>query len=114
MEEVNPESWLVGVYKLFQYAGGFTFRGRPVRALIQLSEEGGDRHVFAYFTPEDPPVSIQTVKSNIIAWYACDQFLSMVDMLRNEKPIYVHFLDTAETRHLSVATSEEPVGEEES
>lgn len=108
------ESWRIGIYQVFQYAGGFRFRGRPVKAMIQLSEEGGTRHVFAYFAAGDVPVDVQTVENKIIAWFAYDQLADVVDILRNEKPIYVHFSGTADARYLSVATAEEPVGEGES
>jgi hypothetical protein len=110
----HPETWRIGVYKLFQYAGGFAFRGRPAKAMIQMSEIGGARQVYAYFTPQDPPVGIQIVGNDVIVWYAYDQFPTMVDMLRNEKPIFAHLLDTAEARYLNISTSEEPIGEEES
>ena len=114
MSEGKQISWQVGIYKLFQYAGGFAFRGRPAKAMIQLMEVGGEHNLFVYFTPDEPSSGIQTIDNKLIAWFAYDQFPAMVDMLRNEKPIYAHMLDSADGRYLSIATTEEPVGEEES
>ncbi|HEC22012.1 MAG TPA: hypothetical protein ENI95_03735 [Chloroflexi bacterium] len=105
--------WRVETYRLFQYAEGFRYQDRPVRALILLLEDGGDREVYAYFTEESPlPVEI-VAENRIIVWYAYEQFAPVMEMLREEKPIYVHILNRPDRQLLALTTAEEPVGEGE-
>lgn len=98
-------SWQVGTYRLYQYA---TETG--TKAVIRLEESGGSHALHAYFKNTSPLPSNSISGSFYFIYYPYDTFASMMEMLREEKPIYVH---TSGSSTVYVGTHAEPVGEEE-
>lgn len=47
------------------------------------------------------------------AYFPHGAFSDVIDLLRNEKPIWVFWTDSGATGHISISTSDEPPGEEE-
>jgi hypothetical protein len=105
--------WEVATYKLFQYATGFRYQNRPVKAMLVLEEAGGKREVYAYFTTETPIPNEIIAENRMIVWYEYDQFHPIMELLREEGPVYVHILDRTDRKLLAIATDKEPVGEGE-
>ncbi|MEM4725119.1 MAG: hypothetical protein QXP01_08925 [Candidatus Hadarchaeum sp.] len=109
----EPTIWRIRSYKLYQYAAGYRYRNRDIKALILLFEDGGPRKIFAYFTDQGtlPPNEIEGER--YIGWYTYDQFGPVVEMLREESPIYAQVLIAGDAPFLALATDAEPVGEGE-
>jgi hypothetical protein len=105
--------WAITSYKLLIYAAGFTYQKKPVKALATLLEDSGRREVYAYFTDESPLPETLIVGDRYVTWFLWDQFAPLMEMLREEGPVFVHVLQTAQGNFLAFATSEEPVGEDE-
>ena len=99
-------TWEVGTYRLYQYSG----REVGTKAVIRLEESGGSHALHAYFTTSSPLPSNTISGSFYFLYYPFDMFSTMMEMLREEKPIYVHEYGAA---NIYVGTHQEPVGEEE-
>lgn len=96
-------SWQVGKYRLYMYASTENL------GVIRVEEKNGPRKAHLYFR--------EISQGNIISddfyslSYPYQTFQSVVDMLRNEKPIYVHMVNE---NNVYIGTHNEPIGEEES
>ena len=99
-------TWQADTYRLYQYAG----RESGTRYVIRLEEAGGTRALHAYFTTTSPLPSNSMTDSFYFLYYPHDMFSPMMEMLREEKPIYIHAYNE---NNIYVGTHEEPVGEEE-
>jgi len=78
---------------------------------------GGNPHARLWFTKgdADPTLPNGEVDIGVPPFYYVrfrgTQFSDVLDLLRNEKPVYLHWNDTSKGAFL--ATTKEPVGEEE-
>ena len=102
-------------YDVSYYAGGQNVGGYPYRAVIGLRDEADRFIAGAYFhhSPTTMP-SADTKKATgfISCHYNAMDYSQVLDILRNEKPVYVEFDER--TNVANVRTSAEPVGEGES
>lgn len=99
-------------YDLSYYAGCEKDR-RRYRASIGLRDEKGRLVGAAYFHPDSAVVSLPAMRTEtgtIILNYPLSLYPHVVDILRNEKPVFVRFKD-GEPPSGSIDTSVEPVGE---
>jgi hypothetical protein len=77
--------------------------------VIRLEESGGPKHAHLYFREGDLPDN--SISGAFYAlYYPYEIFSVMMEMLREEKPIYVHEYGV---HNIYVGTHQEPVGEEE-
>ncbi len=83
------------------------------RAFIHLSDENGQYLGGIYFYNDDTPTSWNDgySGSGLFMFLPASHFSRIVDLLRNEKPLYFTYNDHSQKTYLS--TSAEPVGEEE-
>lgn len=98
-------TWQAGTYRLYQYAGR-----TGTKAVIRLEENGGSNALHAYFTTESPLPSNSVTGSFYFLYYPYDTFAAMMEMLREEKPIWVHALNA---NNVYIGTHEELIGEDE-
>ena len=90
-------------------------RADNVRAVIYAKD--ADQHLRAYliFTengtdlPDSSESDFQSVPWCRI-WYHIDQFPAVIDVLRNEEPVWAHYNSPT---YASIATGSEPIGEGE-
>lgn len=99
-------TWQVGTYRLYQYAGNVS----GTKAVIRLEEQNGPNALHAYFTTENPLPPNSVSGTFYFLYFPYDMFLPMMEMLREEKPIWVHALNQY---NVYVGTHEEPIGEDE-
>lgn len=103
-------------YDVAYYAGAKNVSGHPYRAIIGLRDENNMLVGAAFFhhSPSTMPVA-DTQKANgyISCHYPAEHYPFIIDLLRNEKPIFVEFEVTAGNVG-NIRTSAEPVGEGES
>ena len=99
-------TWQVGTYRLYQYAG----KTNGAKAVIRLEEQGGSNALHAYFTTEDPLPQNNVSGSFYFLYFPYDMFLPMMEMLREEKPVWVHAMNQY---NVYVGTGQEPIGEDE-
>jgi hypothetical protein len=89
-------------------------RGQLVRVSV-LYLYGDRKNLLAMFVFHDgegpPDLPQQTEAGHITAQFPKRELAALIDMLRNEKPVY--FSWTLETQSVRVSTDEEPVGEQE-
>jgi hypothetical protein len=97
--------WQVGTYRLYQYAGRL-----GTRAVIRLEEQGGPNALHAYFTTDVPLPNNDVSGTFYFLYFPYDMFASVIEMLREEKPIWVHASDA---NNVYLGTHEEPIGEDE-
>ena len=98
--------WQVGTYRLYQYSG----RSSGIRHVIRLEELSGPHGLHAYFTTEIPLPNNSIAGDFYFLYFPDDMFAPMMEMLREEKPIYVHEYGV---NNIYVGTHAEPVGEDE-
>jgi|tagenome__1003787_1003787.scaffolds.fasta_scaffold20552895_2 hypothetical protein len=98
-------TWQVGTYRLYLYAGR-----ESGRALIRMEEQGGPNALHASFTTEKPLPTNSVNGSFYWLYFPYDMFLPMMEMLREEKPVWVYALNAA---NVYIGTSQEPIGEDE-
>jgi hypothetical protein len=99
-------TWQVGTYRLYQYAG----RNASTKAVIRMEEQGGANALHAYFTTETPIPANSVNGSFYFLYFPYDMFLPMMEMLREEKPVWVHALNA---ENVYIGTDQEPIGEDE-
>jgi len=99
-------TWQVGTYRLYQYAGRLT----GTKAVVRLEEQGGPNALHAYFTTESPLPDSRVTGSFYFLYFPYDMFASVMEMLREEKPIWVHTLNQY---NVYIGTHREPIGEDE-
>jgi len=94
-----------------------TFGGTPIKARGVISCMGPDnQRIVGYFLTDDSPVPspTTTVGGKWGPVFLAKEMLPVwLDLLRNEKPIY-GYINTDHPEWTNIATSNEPVGEEES
>jgi hypothetical protein len=89
-----------------------TLNPNSASAGIYLYEQGTYRG-YAYFFPDGTPLApavIDSVNGFIAAHYNLSQFAAMLQMLREEDPIYLYDFGGAD---VGLACGSEPTGEEE-
>lgn len=99
----------VASYSLLFYGSSTGYQA--TRAQIQLSDANGQTLAWVRFKDPGMPFEDDYEGAGIIRMHLpSDMFQSVLDVLRNEKPIYVYF---AAGRGF-LGSSSEPIGEEES
>ena len=99
-------------YDLSYYAGSDRDRSR-YRASIGLRDQRGRLLGAIYFHSDvaaQSPAARRTEKGLVILNYPVDCYTHIVDMLRNEKPVFLRYRD-GDPPSASIDTSAEPVGE---
>ena len=102
-------------YVVAYYAGAKNLTGHPYRAIISLRDENNALLGSAYFhhsADTMPDTDTQKASGHISCHYRAEDYPHVLDLLRNEKPIYLQFEITA-GRVGSIRTNAEPVGEGE-
>lgn len=102
-------------YDVNYVAGGSNAGGYPYRALIGLRAEDLTVIAVAYFHRSSetmPPADNQNASGYIACHYLAEDFPRILDLLRNEKPVYVSFV-TSPWNHGIIGTGMEPIGEGE-
>ena len=102
-------------YDVQYHAGGKTASGYQYRAIIGLRRNDGSLIGGAYFHRDPstmPNTDNQTSTGYVWCHYAWQDFPQVLDLLRNEKPVYVRYV-AGGWEIGAVTTSMEPVGEGE-
>jgi hypothetical protein len=99
-------TWEVGTYRLYQYAG----RTSGTKAVIRLEETVGAHALHAYFTTESPLPPNTEVGTFYFLYFPYDMFVPMMEMLREEKPVWVQ---APNPFNVYIGTTQEPIGEDE-
>jgi len=105
----------IKTYDVEYYGGGKNAAGYPYRAIIGLRRANGSLIGAAYFHREGaslPATDEQTPGGYIWCHYPWDSFTHVLDLLRNESPVYARYVG-ANWQIGSITTSLEPVGESE-
>jgi hypothetical protein len=107
---------LIKDYSVTYYAGGKNVTKHPYRAVINLYEQKKSGYLgSAYFhrtVKTVPDTDTETAKGVVYMHFTEEQFAVVLDLLRNEQPLYLHF--TGDKWHIaSFNTAREPVGEGE-
>jgi hypothetical protein len=102
-------------YDVAYYAGGKNAAGYPYRAIIGLRSDDDMLIGAAYFhlsSATMPNGDAQKASGYISCHYPAADYPQILDILRNEKPVYVEF--EANIGNIgNIRTSAEPVGEGE-
>ena len=102
-------------YNVAYYAGGKNTTGYQYRAIIGLRRDDGSIIGGAYFHRDPttmPDSDDQTSSGYVWCHYTWEDFAQVLDLLRNESPVYVRYV--AGIWNIgSITTSHEPVGEGE-
>lgn len=102
-------------YVVAYYAGAKNLTGHAYRAIISLRDENNALLGAAYFHHSEesmPNTDTQKASGFISCHYHADDYPHVLDLLRNEKPVYLQFEITA-GKVGSIRTNAEPVGEGE-
>lgn len=102
-------------YDVAYYAGGKNAAGYPYRAIIGLRDESDGLIGAAYFHHSAatlPASDNRKVSGYISCHYLAEDYERVLDLLRNEKPVYVEF-EIQLGSMANIRTSAEPVGEGE-
>ena len=102
-------------YDVAYYAGGKNVAAYPYRAIIGLRDESDALIGAAYFHHSTTTMPVaDTMKSSgyISCHYLADDYPQVLDILRNEKPVFVEF-EVRPGNIANIRTSAEPVGEGE-
>jgi len=102
-------------YDAAYYAGARNSAGYSYRAIIGLRDENDGLIGAAYFHRDATTLPVtDTRKSSgyISCHYLAEDYSQVLDLLRNEKPVYVEF-DVHLGNMANIRTSAEPVGEGE-
>ena len=102
-------------YDVAYYAGGRNAARYPYRAIIGLRDDNHKLIGAAYFHQDPatmPGSDTQKASGYISCHYVAADYPQVLDILRNERPVYVEF--GVETGNIAIIrTSAEPVGEGE-
>ena len=102
-------------YDVMYFAGGKNLVGYQYRAIIGLRRDDGSLIGAAYFHRDATtlPDSDEKASSGYL-WchYLADDYPRVLDLLRNEKPVYVRHV-AGGWNQAAITTSSEPVGEGE-
>ena len=102
-------------YDVAYYAGGKNVAGHPYRAIIGLRNESDGLIGAAYFhhnVTTMPIADTQKGSGYISCHYSAEDYPQVLDLLRNEKPVYVEF-EVRAGNVANIRTSAEVVGEGE-
>jgi hypothetical protein len=102
-------------YDVAYYAGGRNTASYPYRAIIGLRDDNDKLIGAAYFHQDSttmPGADTQKASGYISCHYLAADYPQVLDILRNEKPVYVEFEPRA-GNIANIRTSAEPVGEGE-
>ena len=102
-------------YDVAYYAGGKNAAGYPYRAIIGLRDDSDGLIGAAYFHHNAttlPVTDTRRASGYISCHYLAADYPQVLDLLRNEKPVYVEF-DVHLGNMANIRTSAEPVGEGE-
>lgn len=102
-------------YDVALYAGGKNVSGYPYKAIIGLRDETDSLIGAAYFHHNNstmPNTDTQKVTGYISCHYTAEDYPHVIDILRNEKPVFVEF-EVRAGNVANIRTSAEPVGEGE-
>lgn len=102
-------------YDVAYYAGARNTGSYPYRAIIGLRNESDVLVGAAYFhhnVSTMPVADTQKASGYISCHYLADDYPKILDLLRNEKPVYVEF-EVRLGNIANIRTSAEPVGEGE-
>lgn len=102
-------------YDVAYYAGGKNVTGHPYKALIGLRDDNDRLVGAAYFhhsATTMPTGDTQKATGYISCHYLAEDFPHVLDILRNEKPVFVEF-EARAGNVANIRTSAEPVGEGE-
>jgi hypothetical protein len=93
----------------------FGKRTDNVKALIYARDANNNLRVYLFFTENDIglPSNTETISQGVPLcriWYHIDQFPMVIDILRNEKPVWFHY-ESPTSAHMF--TGSEPIGESE-
>ncbi|MGH7801922.1 MAG: hypothetical protein ACREOW_15070 [Thermodesulfobacteriota bacterium] len=102
-------------YDVIYYGGGKNTTGYSYRAIIGLRRDDGSLIGAAYFHRDPatmPDTDEQSPSGYISCHYLWQDFSKVLDILRNEKPVYLEFVGGV-WKQGSIKTSTEPVGEGE-
>lgn len=91
-----------------------SFSSNQNPASINLYDKTGKHFAIAIFRPdsEDLPEANHGTDGKYRLYYYRKYFSDVIDLLRNEKPVYMHFWSGAGS-NTHIGTKREPVGEEE-
>jgi hypothetical protein len=101
-------------YDVAYYAGARNLNRYPYRAIIGLRDEDDRLIGAAYFHHSSttmPVADTQKAKGYISCHYLAEHYSEVLDILRNEKPVFVEF--EVRGNLANIRTSAEPVGEGE-
>ena len=102
-------------YDVAYYAGAKNLSGHRYRAIIGLRDENNNLLGAAYFHhSSDTMPNADTAKATgyISCHYPAEHYPYVLDLLRNEKPVFVEF-EVQAGNVGNIRTSAEPVGEGE-
>ena len=102
-------------YDVAYYAGARNVVAYPYRAIIGLRDDNDALIGAAYFhhsTTTMPIADTQKGSGYISCHYLAENYQHVLDLLRNEKPVYVEF-EVRPGNIANIRTSAEPVGEGE-
>lgn len=102
-------------YDVSYYAGGQNTTGYQYRAIIGLRRDDGSLIGGAYFHRDPatmPSTDNQTSSGYLWLHYTWEDFPQILDLLRNESPVYARFVAGGWSLG-SITTSLEPAGEGE-
>ena len=102
-------------YDAAYYAGAKNAAGYPYRAIIGLRDESDGLIGAAYFHRNAgtlPVTDTRKISGYISCHYLAEDYPQVLDLLRNEKPVYLEF-DVHLGNMANIRTSAEPVGEGE-
>ena len=102
-------------YDVAYYAGGKNVAAYPYRAIIGLRDDNERLIGAAYFHHHPrtmPAADTLRPSGHISCHYPAEVYPQVLDLLRNEKPVYVEF-EARPGNIANIRTSAEPVGEGE-
>ena len=101
-------------YDIVYFGGGKNIKDYPYRAIIGLRRDDNSLIGGAYFH-RDPETMPDTDGQNALGYVHCHytwkDFPNVLDLLRNEKPIRIRYVEG--WKQASITTSMEPIGEGE-
>ncbi len=104
----------IHTYTLDLYSGGTNARGYEYQAVIGLQESDGSTIGGIYFHRDVktmPEHDVQDPSGYVWCHHHWDDYAAILDMLRNETPVFLRYLDSWSMA--SLTTSPEPIGEGE-
>ena len=102
-------------YDVAYYGGAKNISGHPYRAIIGLRDQDNMLLGAAYFhhsAATMPNSDTQKANGYISCHYPAEHYGHIIDLLRNEKPVFIEF-EVAAGNVANIRTSSEPVGEGE-